>query len=119
MRDRRAQPAGGGEDAGGFGHRLRHPVHVVQAHVRHDQVERPVSEGQGGRVGEHGRRGIRVPGRQPDHGRRGVGPGHPVAGRAQVPGYPSLATAQVERGPGRLGQQVPQRGQVDVVVRVV
>jgi hypothetical protein len=76
-------------ELGGLGDGLRHPVHVVQGHIGHHQVERPGRERQRGRVGDHGRLRDLVAGRQPHHGRRGVDRGHPVAPLLQEPAEPS------------------------------
>ena len=78
MRDRQGQPPTAFEHPGGLGDGVRHPVNVVEGHVGHYEVERLIAEGQRGRVGEHGRHGDLMAGRQPDHGRRGINPGHPV-----------------------------------------
>ena len=121
MRDRRAEPAAALEHAGGLGHGPRHLVHVVQAHIGHNQVERGIAEGQRGRVGDYGRlMGSGSPAARPHHRRRGVGPGHPMAERPQEPAEPrpSPQPRSSVRFPG-CRQQVAQRRQVDVVVRAV
>jgi hypothetical protein len=85
MNDGEAQPATSLQHAGGFLDGGRHLVHILKGHERNDAIERPVREGQSGRICEaHVDRRVDQPGGR-QHRRRHVHPDDTVPHCLEVP----------------------------------